>query len=140
MGIFRPSIAISSDFRSSVICSRVNLARFYRSFEASAKTKMKAKVSQRGSKCQSFLLVVNDRLAAWHCLNKAFCIIIADLINGLCLYCLLLHNGSSCQLPDGKPMARMSIMGYSARSACRCSSISLLGDTMSMNHLIIHIL
>ena len=36
-------------------------------------------------------------------------------------------------------MARVSIIGYSARRACRCSSISLLGDTISMNHLIIHI-
>ena len=56
-----------------------------------------------------------------------------------CLRHRVLHNGSFCQLPDGKPMARMSIMGYSARSACRCSSISLLGDTMLINHLIMQI-
>ena len=46
----------------------------------------------------------------------------------------MLQRGSSCQF-CGKPMARVSIIGYSTRRACRCSSISLLGDTMSMNHL-----
>ena len=51
----------------------------------------------------------------------------------------MLQSGSSCQF-CGKPMARVSIIGYSARRASRCSSISLLGDTMSMNHLIIHML
>ena len=46
-------------------------------------------------------------IAARHCLNKSFCIIIVDLINCLCLYCWSLHSGSSCQLPEGKPMAAM---------------------------------
>ena len=46
-------------------------------------------------------------IAARHCLNKAFCIIIVDLINCLCLYCWSFHRGSSCQLLDGKPMAAM---------------------------------
>ena len=52
---------------------------------------------------------------------------------------LELQSGPYCQSPDGNPMARMSIIGYSARSACRCSSISLLGDIMLINHLIMHI-
>ena len=55
-------------------------------------------------------------IAARHCLNKAFCIIKVDLINCLCLYCLLLHSGSSCQLPEGKPIERVCISGLSFRS------------------------
>ena len=46
-------------------------------------------------------------IAARLCLNKTFCIIIVNLINCLCLYCWSFHSGSSCQLPDGKPMAAM---------------------------------
>lgn len=52
MGIFRPSIAISSETGTRVLSSEGKLVQFYRNFEASAKTKKKAKVSQRDSTCQ----------------------------------------------------------------------------------------
>ena len=51
-GISRPSIAIYSETRTRVFASEGKLVQFYRSFEASAKTKKKAKVSQRDSTCQ----------------------------------------------------------------------------------------
>ena len=66
-------------------------------------------------------------IAARHCLNKSLCIIIVDLINGLCLYCLLLHSGSSCQLPEGKPMAATSTLGYFASKDLNLVTNVLLG-------------
>lgn len=48
------------------------------------------------------------------------------------------HNGSSCQFV-GKPIALMSIIGKSVSNRCRCPFMSLLGETMSTNHLMMQI-
>ena len=48
------------------------------------------------------------------------------------------HSGSSCQFA-GKPIALMSIIGKSASNCCRCPFMSLLGETMSTNHLMMQI-
>lgn len=48
------------------------------------------------------------------------------------------HNGSSCQFV-GNPIALMSIIGKSVNKCCRCSFISLCGDTISINHFMIQI-
>ena len=44
---------------------------------------------------------------------------------------LELQSGSSCQLPDGKPMARMSIIGYLSSNAIKLFLNSLLLQMMS---------
>ena len=55
-----------------------------------------------------------------------------------CLRHRVLHNGSSCQLPEGKPNARRSTSGYSAKSDCILESMSLPGDMMSRKYLMMH--
>ena len=52
----------------------------------------------------------------------------------------MLQSGSSCQLPEGKPNARRSTSGYSAKSDCILESMSLPGDMMSRKYLMMHIL
>ena len=55
-----------------------------------------------------------------------------------CLRHRVLHNGSSCQLPDGKPNAQRSTSGYSAKRACILSRISFPGDMILRKYLMIH--
>ena len=50
-----------------------------------------------------------------------------------CLCGYAFHKGSSCQFA-GKPIALMSIIGKSVNNCCRWPFMSLLGETMSMNH------
>lgn len=75
----------------------------------------------------SNLAFCSSGIAARHCLNKVFCIIIVDLRNCLCLYCLLLHSGSSCQLSEGKPIAATSTLGYFASKDLNLVTKVLLG-------------
>ena len=56
-----------------------------------------------------------------------------------CLRHRVLHNGSFCQLPDGKPSAPRSTSGYSAKSACILSSMSFPGDMILRKYLMMHI-
>ena len=56
-----------------------------------------------------------------------------------CLRYRVLHNGSFCQLPEGKPSAPRSISGYSVKSACILSSMSFPGDIILRKYLMMHI-
>ena len=56
-----------------------------------------------------------------------------------CLRHRVLHNGSFCQLPEGKPSAPRSTSGYSVKSACILSSISFPGDMILRKYLMMHI-
>ena len=42
----------------------------------------------------------------------------------------MLQSGSSCQSPEGKPNARRSTSGYSAKSDCILESMSLPGELL----------
>ena len=55
-----------------------------------------------------------------------------------CLRHRVLHNGSSCQLPDGKPSAPRSTSGYSAKRACILSRMSFPGDMILRKYLMMH--
>ena len=56
-----------------------------------------------------------------------------------CLCYRVLHNGSFCQLPEGKPSAPRSTSGYSAKRACILSSMSFPGDMILRKYLMMHI-
>ena len=64
----------------------------------------------------------------------------SGLMNCLHVYIWFLQSGSSCQSPEGKPNARRSTSGYSAKSDCILESMSLPGDMMSRKYLMMHIL
>ena len=50
----------------------------------------------------------------------------------------MLQSGSSCQSPEGKPNARRSTSGYSAKSDCILESMSFDGEMMSRKYLMMH--
>ena len=60
---------------------------------------------------------------------------IFSFLDSPCLRHIVLHNGSSCQLPDGKPNAPRSTSGYSAKRACILSSMSFPWDMILRKYL-----
>ena len=60
---------------------------------------------------------------------------IFSFLDSPCLRHIVLHNGSSCQLPDGKPNAPRSTSGYSAKRACILSGMSFPWDMILRKYL-----
>ena len=86
--------------------------------------------------CKGDGLVRWQVFSSFHCKNYFRCALMRWVqttpsflfFDSPCLRYRVLHNGSSCQLPDGKPSAPRSTSGYSAKSVCILSSMSFPGD------------